>query len=704
MTGGVGGATGWTGGFVPGFTAKGSGALRESRDVREARSRTSGDGAVGLEREQPFPFASVHRTERRPPVGALPPMDTGLLKRLRKWAELPGAAGFGAEQVRGAEGSHRLGVRWSVQGPDGDGAPLDYPPFGPRLARFRRIRAAADRAMTELRDPDPSGGPRSGDVILRLAGLQDKLIGRIRRDLKQAGLHPSLVDAVPGQELPAVAALLEAWAHHEQGDRPLSSVTGADLHAVRQVVGRGDEAVDRLLQTLPLLPESYKARSGDLAFVEALTEKAFVRGEKLRKEFQFEPSLLEAPLLDRVSASQFGALAEVMSEIHDAVGLDVVSGFQHRHQETSLESIAGWLGLDPEKDPAPSDPASAMESFVAGARKLGEVTATPFRTDEWPLAVALSGADRHLAESLESLLERAAPDGHPQSPWVLLDLARSLSRCEPQRRQEALDTLDRVSEAMGQVLTPPEAAALVRAWSIGKQVDAYDPEQLAALTTPPEDFLALKDVHTWTRLRRVERRLSREELESSIEKRLRPGTTRIDDNAEYSDRFEDHRNMLSTPELHKIRKLQDALHRSEFKQELRELVALATYRSETEWGGTISLEMKGPKLNMLPPKSFHDSERYDLPFEDGGPVDAMAHFHMHVPDERGDPRISGPSSGFDGAVADRGAAYVWGQDGVVFSLVAPERVNASFFTADGAVVNLGDFDVPIPGPYGKLPR
>lgn len=622
-----------------------------------------------------------------------------------------GAAGLSAKLVGPSRRSSDVGHELSLSPPlAGPGASAELPGFAARLPRYRRIRALADRTLQDVMATGVER-PHLQARLLKLSSMQDGMIAGLRRDLRQAGLRPDLVDGVSNAHLPAVAALLESWSIHgrqpEDPARPLSAVNGSDLHAIKALVAEGDDMVDRALASLPHLPQTYLLRSGDLAFFDQLSKQSFVRGEALREQFDFMPSLLEAPVLGRLTDDGFRELQSFLTDLRDQAGLQIVSGVQHRHGETSLESMVEYLGFEwgeggsTGRDTEGADRARA--SFVQGARTLAERTGQAFRTDHWPLALALGGADRHLAQCMEGVLNWVSPFGHAEAPWVLLDVAQKLAQSEPDLQSQAFALLKKTSESLGRKRTgeegrlePHEAAAVIRAWALGKEVGSYEAHQIQDLAHPAGESLALKDIYTWTRLRRVERQMDREALVRHVAKRLVPGTSRSDDNAEYSDRFADHAHKLTTPELHKLRKLQDALRTPEFREQVRQMLALALFQPGSEWGGQVLMEHGKVSLKMLPPADLNSSDSYAFPLEHANPVDALAHFHLHATSERGDPRLAGPSSGYGGTVADLGVAYRFGQDGVVFSLVGPETVNVDFFTADGAVVNLGDHSVPPP--------
>ena len=77
------------------------------------------------------------------------------------------------------------------------------------------------------------------------------------------------------------------------------------------------------------------------------------------------------------------------------------------------------------------------------------------------------------------------------------------------------------------------------------------------------------------------------------------------------------------------------------------------------------------------------------------PLRTLLTFHLHGGEStEGALAVAGPSSGYHGLYGDRGHAWKIHQDDVVFTRLDAKRFNADFYTGNGVVIDLGNYELP----------
>jgi len=215
--------------------------------------------------------------------------------------------------------------------------------------------------------------------------------------------------------------------------------------------------------------------------------------------------------------------------------------------------------------------------------------------------------------------------------------------------------------------------------------------------------------------------INRDEIEDQINSRLSEvGNTKRSDarNDPYSESFEDQKDKLNTVELNKINFLLTQLDSESVINQIGRIIKadLGTDKpsnletldgvkndgtrgsfsfdpDRTEMGGVVSIN--DGKADFVPyqPRICDNNHCYK-PSEKkliDNIAQAAFSFHLHATQED-DSRYSGPSSGGNGAHADRGVARSQQYDGVVITSLGQGRFNVDYYTPDGEVIDLGNYE------------
>jgi hypothetical protein len=204
------------------------------------------------------------------------------------------------------------------------------------------------------------------------------------------------------------------------------------------------------------------------------------------------------------------------------------------------------------------------------------------------------------------------------------------------------------------------------------------------------DPVPVKDLTTWRNLSSDARTRSRAALVDAIGARLRQGSPRTDRAAEYSEVFSEQADRLTMGELHKIELLLDLLERPGTAAKLTDLVERDLAKEDGELGGWIRFDGLDRLTFEEQPAAALNDNSYVFPAE-LDPHLAAANFHLHAVDSDGNPASAGPSSAFGGTVGDRKAAFAAHRDGVVVTFLGDGHFNVDFYTAGGAVIDLGNY-------------
>ncbi len=177
----------------------------------------------------------------------------------------------------------------------------------------------------------------------------------------------------------------------------------------------------------------------------------------------------------------------------------------------------------------------------------------------------------------------------------------------------------------------------------------------------------------------------RSTLLAEVQSRLRPGVDRLD--RDYTEDLASAK--LSTIDLQKIVVLQRGLESKELRTELAAMMRADSKDGTTELGGRLLLS--GEEVVVAAENGSGQGNNTFVLGPKLNPVESFLSFHFHAVDAHGERENAGPSPGKS---ADMGTAYTIQLDGVVITMIAKDRMNIDFYTADGAVLDLGIFHAP----------
>lgn len=278
---------------------------------------------------------------------------------------------------------------------------------------------------------------------------------------------------------------------------------------------------------------------------------------------------------------------------------------------------------------------------------------------------------------------------------VLTDLPRAMASLRPTRTPACLpfswaeapnrlNQLQTLAQRLGRGLTDVESFNVELALKSGVTV-----EQLALAPNPPAD-VSLKDHYVWRLVQGTDAEtMTRDALLEELEKKVELGSTRSDDLAVESESLAHWGPKLSVWEFHKIRMLTQHLKQPDAQRAIGEIIARDLELDDTELGGMVRSTESGIRFEAMEPAEGQraSNENYILP--EMNPWSGIASFHLHATRREGTPEGAGPST------LDLAAARKRHTDGVVITLVRPGLFNVDFYTASGAVVDLGDYQIPV---------
>ncbi|MCK6547784.1 hypothetical protein L6R52_18170, partial [Myxococcota bacterium] len=287
--------------------------------------------------------------------------------------------------------------------------------------------------------------------------------------------------------------------------------------------------------------------------------------------------------------------------------------------------------------------------------------------DVLPLLALGAKGQRHQRENVAWLRAHARFEGRPGEAAIA---ERWASFSQPDR-----GALERLAAHVGRPLTIAELAVASRRPALARDLEAL-----------PRG-VALKDVHLARSLDaaiRVDPQLAgdRASLEAAVARGLGAPVGRLD--RTYSEDWAHAKDALGTSDLQKILLVQRALARPDVRAALAEMVRADLTDTKTELGGVIRVVGGRATLAREDGSGADNNTFVAGPAFD--PFDALASFHFHALDAHGDPEAAGPSPGHG---ADLATAHALQLDGVVFTLVAKDRVNVDYFSANGTVLDLG---------------
>lgn len=567
------------------------------------------------------------------------------------------------------------------------------------LARYGpldRLEARLKKAQAELEGPKAAVDAAAAELDEALAVLQP-IIEQTKADLDMMGLGASARRSVDRPDaLLGILDFARAW--QEATGLSVSDLTRAQKAWLVVNADHGLESVQRMISEVERLPRAYLLRPETLGPLrDGVSESVLARAKILADTHDVPITPLDFAALEALDEAGFERLESFLTQLAQKAGYTPTDQLFSGWTTQSDLSVIAPLSVVMEEGGRASVyvfPPSAMHSrrvdldrdaLFSGIEEARALNIPFDGTTIEVVALLGSGRPEHQA-FLREILERCELTHHPAEGELLAELAVGGATSLAQHLPHA----DAVAAALGRKLSFSELRGVLLGAAAGTKVEQLvDGEALASATSFGEP-VPIKDLTTWKNLSPEARGVSRADLVESIGARLVPGSARTDRGAEYPESFLEQADRLTMGELHKIALLLDLLERPSTRAQLEDIIARDLGNDSSELGGWLPFDASGRLFFEEQGSPAINNNSYAFPTS-LDPHLAGANFHLHAVNHAGNPASSGPSSAYDGVVGDRGGAFGAHRDGVVISFLGGDRFNVDFYTAGGAVVDLGDY-------------
>jgi hypothetical protein len=588
-------------------------------------------------------------------------------------------------------------LQWPAAPPSGSTSPSPGSPSptrDPRLAVFDAVlaqgpdhaaalaEARAEQADLQARLPDALARLAAADrEVAQLVAALEALDAKAWPVLGALGVSPQALAAARDGGLGArpgavarAAGLLELWLEHLDGPPRAGPQTPAELYAF--LVASRPDLPEALAANPDLFASPYDVLYAGTA-PSAPGAEALARARGLAAAVGYRPMADDLGALGRLSPEAHATFAAFLGELSQA-GLT----FERRYAafgplSTQVQGeLTRLLAALPWQTPEGRAKTRAAAELLDSAG----VPLTPAQ------AVLLGTLARGgpMAERALALVRGAAPFTDPRDGDYVVFVARAPDRFGGAEVLSA--RLEAMAARLGRRPTVPEAAQLLEAMAAGSPLAALLPEGGAGLPAG--------DQYTWTRAPARYTGASGDALRASLDARVGQPVLRMDSNAEY---VETSSAAFTAPQLIKMHLLLDALADPGTRARLADALDADLKDGAQETGGLVRIEAGRARFDVLASAGADPNDAtYLLPSAEE-PLLALAKFHFHAVNTRGEAARSGPSSVAAGQGADVGVAYLYQQDEVVVSASAVDaagrvlRFNVDFVSKDGAVRDLGTF-------------
>ncbi|MEQ9502800.1 MAG: hypothetical protein RIT81_38375 [Deltaproteobacteria bacterium] len=247
--------------------------------------------------------------------------------------------------------------------------------------------------------------------------------------------------------------------------------------------------------------------------------------------------------------------------------------------------------------------------------------------------------------------------------------------------------LDAVAERLGRPLTRGELASLSQRFIEHPDRDEVPSKQAIQHAQEHDPDARLDDIYVWS----VATPQPCDALITSLTKRLAQTTHahRSDRAAEYSERFEDHVDKLSTSDLVRIDWLLTALEDGVVRKTIGAQIEADQADETTELGGMFVVQGGAPRFVPLKPDAPESNNSFRFPAQ-VNPLASVVTAHLHAVGHT-DGENAGPSSAFGGRSGDRGFTAESGRSDLVIADLGDGKFGVDYVNPEGAVVDLGVF-------------
>ncbi len=565
--------------------------------------------------------------------------------------------------------------------------------------------AASDRAgrealvaeMTQLVEAHPA---KLAKAERDLAVAQSE-VTKVEASLAKWGAEARAALTDLGLEVPASygdayvigqAVVAEAW--EAASGRPVSDLAPYERSWLLALGSSHPGAIDDRLASFEAWPSTLLRDVEAIGTARTWSAEGAQRADRVAAALDYTPTAIDVAALGRWDDAEVDRMIERARAL-EGVGLEWTRGLRtspYPQGPSAMTDFTVLLGFRSESETVrfwiePPTSFSArfvdvpFDALVAGAKDWVDA-GRRLTVDALPaIAVKVKGGPD--AARLDALLARAELSKDPLDADALANLA-TIDRID----DTTFARLDAVAERFGRKLTMPEIASLCADFTAETPTDFVPSAEAIANAQRFDPGASLDDVYVWS----VAKPKDRDALIEAIGARLdgAPHAHRSDRAAEYSEAFGDHVDRLSTSDLMRIDALLDALDDPSVRAAVLDQIAADVANENSELGGVFVVEGGAPRFVPLAPDDAAASNN-EFAFPSAvDPYAAIVTVHLHAVGHT-EGTNAGPSSAYDGRIADRGVSRSTGKSDLVIADLGDGRFGADYYTPEGAVVDLGVF-------------